>query len=211
MRTNRERILIVDDEAVNLQVLEAALATDYEIITAAGGHEAISMVKQRYPDLILLDAMMPDLDGFDTCRIIKAEGVFAHIPIIFMTALNSTEDELRGLEAGAIDYLSKPVNIELLRMRIFNHMELIRRNAIISEQCDLLDQRRIELEATLGRIKVLEGIIPICMHCKSIRNAQDTWQRLEEYMVEHTDAMFSHGICPNCISAEYARLGIQKR
>lgn len=206
METRGAHILIVDDDMINIKVLETALRHDYEIELALGGHEAISKVQQRMPDLILLDVMMPDLCGFDVCRILKSNEQFADIPIVFLTCMDTVEGETEGLEAGGIDYLSKPVNLSLVRLRVRNHLELKRRNEIIRKQCDLLSSQKKELEATLSRIKRLEGIISICMHCKKIRDDNDTWQQLEKYIVEHTDAQFTHGLCPNCFEEEMDRL-----
>lgn len=198
MNSRRALILIVDDEPINIQVLETALRDDYDIDSALGGHEAIRKVKQHMPDLILLDVMMPDLNGFDVCSIIKADPMFAAIPVIFLTAMDNMESELKGLAAGGIDYLNKPFIIDQIRLRIRNHIELKFRNDIIEEQRDLLSRQKEELEATLERVRRLEGIIPICMYCKGIQNSEKVWQQLEEYLSAHSDAMFSHGICPNC-------------
>lgn len=202
MDTRRARILIVDDEIANIHVLMAALKADYEIDTACCGEEAISKVKKRMPDLILLDVMMPDMNGFEVCAILKADEAFAHIPVIFQTAMETVEGEMKGLEAGGIDYLTKPVNIKLVRLRVLNHIELLRRSDIIRKQRDLLVRQKEELEATLARVKRLEGIIPICMHCKAIRSTDDAWHQLEDYISEHSDALFSHGICPDCFAIQ---------
>lgn len=210
MDTRRARILVVDDEQINIQVLEAALRENYDIETALGGHEAIRKVKLRLPDLILLDVMMPDLNGFDVCAIIKADPMFADIPIIFLTAMDNLEGELQGLAAGGIDYLNKPFMIDQIRLRVRNHLELKLRNDLIHEQRDQLARQKEELEATLARVRRLEGIIPICMYCKSIRNDENTWQQLEVYISAHSDAKFSHGLCPKCLEKERERLKLEK-
>jgi len=202
METRRARILIVDDEAANIQVLVSALQAEYDIDTACCGHEAISKLRQHMPDLILLDVIMPGMNGLEVCSIIKSDEEFAHIPVIFQTAVEGIEGEVKGLKAGGIDYLTKPVNIKLVRLRVFNHIELMRRNDVIRKQRDLLVSQKEELEATLARVKRLEGIIPICMHCKAVRSDDDAWHRLEEYISENSDAQFSHGICPKCFETE---------
>ena len=202
----RFKILAVDDELFNIQVLTAALEDEYEMFTALGGHEAISMLKKHTPDLILLDVMMPDLSGFDVCSIIKSDATFSDIPVIFLTAFDTLDGEIRGLELGGIDYLTKPVNFELLKLRVRNHIELKERNDLVREQRDLLEHQKEELEAALARVKRLEGIIPICMYCKSIRTDKDSWQRLEAYITENTDAQLSHGMCPDCFEKEYENI-----
>ena len=211
MHDKQTRILIVDDEPVNVHVLVAALRGEYELMTAGTGQEALELVRQNPPDLILLDVMMPGMSGFDVCATLKADDTYAHIPIIFLTAMDSFEGETQGLKAGGIDYITKPVQIDLVRLRVHNHIELLRRNAIIREQRDLLATQKEELEATLARVKQLEGIIPICMYCKKIRSDNDIWHQLEKYITEHSSAMFSHSICPECFEHESAKMGLKPR
>src|SRR5450432_1130402 len=118
----KSRILIVDDEPINIKLLEKALQDSYDICTANNGYDAIRLVKEKHPDLILLDVMMPDLSGFEVCNIIKDDVAFAEIPVIFLTAMNLPEGEALGLELGGIDYLPKPVNLDLLKLRVRNHL-----------------------------------------------------------------------------------------
>jgi DNA-binding response OmpR family regulator len=205
VNNRRYKILIVDDEPVNIRLLEEALKGDYQICTSLNGFDAIRQVKSQRPDLILLDIMMPDINGFDVCREIKSDEMFSAIPVIFLTAMGTFEGEVQGFEAGAIDFLAKPVNLVLLKLRVRNHLELKRRNDLIREQMDLLARQNEELESALARIKRLEGIIPICMHCKKIRNDDASWQILEQYITEHTDTLFSHGICPSCLAKYYPK------
>ena len=196
------KILIVDDDPVNIGVLANALKDSYEICTAQDGYDAISLIKEQLPDLVLLDVMMPELDGLEVCRLIRSEGTFADMPIIFVTAVDSLEGEVRGLELGAVDYITKPVNISLMKLRVRNQLELRRHRNIVNEQNLLLTRQKQELEATLGRVKRLEGLISICMSCKKIRGENNAWQQVERYVSEHTDAVFSHGLCPECFEEQ---------
>ena len=189
--SDRHTILVVDDDPNNIIILMAALKDEYDVISALNGYEAIDRLTGHKPDLILLDMMMPDLSGLDVCSIIKSDAAFADIPVIFLTAVDSQEAELQGLEAGGIDYLTKPVNLALLKLRVRNHLAL-------KEQRDLLKQKNEELEAALARVKQLEGIIPICGYCKKIRDDSQSWNQLETYISNHSEAIFSHGICPDC-------------
>ena len=188
---NRHKILAVDDDPGNIKIMTTALKNEYDIITALNGHDAIDQLKEHKPDLILLDVMMPDLSGFDVCRIIKSDVAFEDIPVIFLTAMDTCEAQLQGLELGGIDYIAKPVNLDLLKIRVRNHIAL-------KVHRDLLKQKNEELEAALARVKQLEGIIPICSYCKKIRDDQKNWHQLETYITNNSEAMFSHGICPNC-------------
>lgn len=200
----RFRILAVDDEYVNTQLLKSVLCEEYDILTAQNGHEAIDLIEQYKPDLILLDVMMPDITGFEVCKVIKADERFADIPVIFLTALDSQDDQLEGLELGGIDYLTKPINLALLKLRVRNHLAM-------KEQRDLLVQQKAELEEALARVKQLEGIIPICMYCKKIRDDQQSWHQLETYISKHSEALFSHGICPECGEEQMKILKNMKR
>ena len=199
---NRPSILIVDDDLASLKALSTALVVDYNVLTAMDGFKAISLLKEHMPDLVILDVMMPDMDGFEVCRIIRSDNAMEDIPIIFLTALDTFEGEFEGLEIGGTDYLAKPVNYALLKLRIRNHIELKERNSLIKEQRYLLARKNDELEAALSRVKQLEGIIPICMYCKKIRDDQQSWQQLETYISEHSEAVFSHGACPECFEKQ---------
>jgi DNA-binding response OmpR family regulator len=191
----RHRILAVDDEYVNIQLLKSALCEEYDILTALNGHEAIELIKQYKPDLILLDVMMPDISGFDVCTIIKADERFTDIPVIFLTALDSQDDQLQGLELGGIDYITKPINFALLKLRVRNHLAM-------KEQRDLLARQKEELEEALARVKQLEGIIPICTYCKKIRDDKQSWHQLETCISDHSETVFSHGACPECMEEQ---------
>ena len=187
----RFKILAVDDEPVNIRLMTAAFKDEYDVITAMNGHDAIAQIEEQNPDLILLDVMMPDISGFDVCRIIKADERFADIPVIFLTGLDTLQGQLHGLEIGGIDYLTKPINFPLAKQRVRNHIAL-------KEQRVLLVRQKEELEAALARVKQLEGIIPICSYCKKIRDDQQNWHQLEHYISDHSGALFSHGVCPKC-------------
>ncbi len=207
MQGSKMKVLIVDDDPVNIGVLANALKGSYEICTALNGYDAIAQVKQESPDLVLLDVMMPDLDGLQVCRLIRAEGAYADLPIIFVTAVDSLEGEVQGLELGAVDYITKPVNLKLAKLRVRNQIELKRQRNIVKEQNALLTRQKEALEATLGRVKRLEGMISICMYCKKMRTEANVWQQLEQYLGEHSDAVFSHGLCPECFEQQKKSLG----
>ncbi|NTW98556.1 MAG: response regulator [Geobacteraceae bacterium] len=198
----RFSILVVDDEPVNIQLISSALKGEYVILTALNGHDAISQLKEHTPDLILLDVMMPDINGFDVCKIIKANPSFIDIPVIFLTAMDTEEGAHQGLDIGGTDYLTKPVNLDLLKLRVRNHIESKERNDLVKEQRNLLARQKEELEAVLARVKQLEGIIPICSYCKKIRDDQSSWHQLEQYISDHSEALFSHAICPHCFEEQ---------
>jgi diguanylate cyclase (GGDEF)-like protein len=124
-------LLIADDSSTNIELLDAVLGSDYEILFATTGVEAVELAISETPDLVLLDVMMPEMDGFETCTQLKADRRTAEIPVIFVTALNREAEEARGLEVGAIDFISKPFSPAVIRARVRNHLELKRQRDIL--------------------------------------------------------------------------------
>jgi diguanylate cyclase (GGDEF)-like protein len=124
-------LLIADDTSTNIELLDAVLGSDYEILFATTGAEALDLAIAETPDLILLDVMMPEMDGFEACTLLKADRRTAEIPVIFVTALNREAEETRGLEVGAIDFISKPFSPAVVRARVRNHLELKRQRDIL--------------------------------------------------------------------------------
>jgi diguanylate cyclase (GGDEF)-like protein len=122
----RQTILIADDSNVIFALLSAVLGEQYGIIRASGGLAAVEIAIERQPDLILLDVVMPGIDGFEVCRRLRAEERTQRIPIVFLTGLNAVEDERRGLELGAIDFIAKPIQPAIVKLRVRNHLELKR-------------------------------------------------------------------------------------
>ena len=113
------RVLVVDDLPQNVKLLEAKLASEYfDVITASGGAEALELIHSESPDIVLLDVMMPEMDGYEVCERIRADQTVAHLPVIMVSALSDISDRVRGLEAGADDFLSKPVNDVALFARV---------------------------------------------------------------------------------------------
>jgi DNA-binding response OmpR family regulator len=186
--------LIADDDPVTSAVLAAALRRlNLEVITADDGVKAWAAVcAQRAPELAIVDWMMPGIDGLELCRRIRQRPDRAHMYIILLTARDSRADIVAGLEAGADDYLVKPFDVEELRARVRAGVR------ILTLQNELSDRIEVLREA-LASVKQLKGLLPICCYCKSIRNDEDYWQKLEGYLSDHSDAQFSHGICPACL------------
>lgn len=121
----RPRLLVVDDQPINIQTLYQVFHTDYEVFMATGGEQALAFCHDNQPpDLILLDVMMSGMDGIEVCRRLKAESTLADIPVIFVTALSDPIDETRALEAGGVDFITKPVNPTVVRARVKTHLTL---------------------------------------------------------------------------------------
>jgi diguanylate cyclase (GGDEF)-like protein/hemerythrin-like metal-binding protein len=151
---NRLKILAIDDDDFNLKILSSALKSEYNILTVQSGVDAIRQIKEYSPDLILLDVMMPDMNGYEVCSVIKTDPSLADIPIIFLSAMNTLADELQGLELGGIDYLTKPVDLALLRLRVRNHLDLSKRNSQVREQLDQLACQKEELALMVAELEL---------------------------------------------------------
>ncbi|MGB8843197.1 MAG: diguanylate cyclase [Aliidongia sp.] len=129
----RQTILIADDSATIFTLLSAVLGEQYGIIGASEGLAAVEIATERQPDLILLDAVMSGIDGFEVCRRLRAEERTQRIPIVFLTELNALEDEQRGLELGAIDFIAKPIRPAIVKLRVRNHLELKRYRDVLAD------------------------------------------------------------------------------
>ena len=147
-------LLVVDDSAAAIAVVDETLRSEFRIRVATGGHEALATL-ERHPevDLILLDVLMQDMDGFETCRRIKGTPALRDIPIIFLTALGETGDEAYGLGLGAVDYIAKPVAPEVLRARVYTHLETCRVHRDLQRANAMLSVEREVIEGMIVRMR----------------------------------------------------------
>lgn len=141
--STKATLLLVDDEPVNLRVLKQLLASDYQLVFAKNGDEAIKLATTSRPNLILLDVMMPGLTGFEVCRLLKEKERTKSIPIIFVTALSDEVDETEGFDAGAVDYITKPISPAVVKARVRTHLNLVRSDALL--------ESRLQVVQRLGR------------------------------------------------------------
>ncbi|MGN6578960.1 MAG: HD domain-containing phosphohydrolase [Bordetella sp.] len=140
---NRPRLLVVDDEPNNLQVLRYVLQADYRLFFASSGERALTIAREQLPDLVLLDVMMPQMDGHAVCAALKADPATAQIPVIFITALTDSDDEAYGLSLGAVDYITKPISAPVVCARVRTHLSLV--------HMDELRETRLQIVQRLGR------------------------------------------------------------
>lgn len=190
------KILVAEDQVVSRHILTGNLRKwGYEVTAVEDGTRAWEVLQaEEAPPLALLDWSMPGMDGIEICQQIRKRPQTRPTYVILLTARRGQEDKIHGLQSGADDYITKPFNHEELRARVevgFRVLELQR----------ALAQRVRELEDALSRVKTLQGLLPICSYCKKIRNDRNYWQQVEGYISDHSEAQFSHGICPEC----YAR------
>jgi DNA-binding response OmpR family regulator len=187
------KVLIAEDDLVSRRVLEAMLSKwGYEVMVTSDGHAAWEILQQAdAPRLAVLDWMMPGIDGIEICRRVRSASGAWPAHIILLTTRVDKQDIVEGLHAGADDYVTKPFEPEELRARVQVGARVIRL------QSELTDRVR-ELEETLAQVKQLQGMLPICSYCKNVRIDQNYWEQIDIYIAEHSEADFTHGICPDC-------------
>ena len=149
----KSRILIVDDEPGNIKILSNVLAQDYALSVATNGKQALEIARVQSPDIILLDMIMPEMDGIEVCQALKASEKTKDIPVIFVTSMSDTANEERGLDAGAVDYISKPISPPIVRARVKIHIQnyLSKRflENLLSSQTTTLDDAKNQAKSLL--------------------------------------------------------------
>ena len=195
------KILIADDDRTSRTVLASVLEkVGHEVVKTCDGEEAWdAMHRPGSPRLAILDWMMPGLDGAEICRRMRSQDCDEPPYLILLTTREGKQDIAEGLQSGADDYLCKPFDPVELCARV----EVGSRMIAIQER---LAAKVHELREALAQIKTLRGIVPICASCKKIRDDQGYWSQVESYVSSHSEAQFSHGICPECASQLYPGL-----
>lgn len=195
------RVLVAEDDRVSRRMLTALLARwGYAPVAVADGGAALEALQAlQAPRLALLDWAMPELSGPEICRALRQAESDEPPYIILITAHERKSDIIAGLEAGANDYVVKPYDPDELRARVSVGKR------VVALQADLARRIR-ELSEALAHVRTLQGILPICMYCHKIRNDSESWERIEMYISHHSDAEFSHGICPDCMRLHHGDL-----
>jgi CheY-like chemotaxis protein len=177
-------ILVVDDQEVNVLLLERMLrgAGYLSVSSTMDPNEVCELHRKNRYGLILLDLLMPGMDGYKVMEGLKEIEEGGYLPVLVITA--QPDQKLRALQAGAKDFVGKPFDLAEVLARVHNMLEV-----------RLLYD---ELQKALEQVKLLSGLLPICMWCKKIRDDQGYWNAIEHYLSQHSEAEFSHGICPDC-------------
>ena len=187
------QVLIAEDDRITGEILARTLQRWGHETTLVGdgvrAWDALSAASA--PTLAILDWMMPEMDGPDVCRRVRHERPEANMYLLLVTAREGRGDVVAGLDAGADDYIIKPFDPEELRARIAVGVRVLGLQQKLAE-------RVAELQTALSNVKQLRGLLPICSYCKRIRGDDQYWQQVEGYIAQHSDAQFSHGICPTC-------------
>ena len=200
-------VLVADDLEVNRKLLRSLLTADgYDVIDAANGVDALQILQGATGPIVgLIDWEMPEMEGIEVCRQTRLLEGAPPIYLILLTVRDSKQDIVAGLQGGSNDYITKP----------FDKTELLARVGIGKQMVQLqqaLTERVAELRDALLSVKQLGGLLPICSYCKKIRDDQNYWQQVEAYVGKHSEAKFSHSICPQCyediIKPQMVQLGV---
>ena len=202
------KVLVVDDDTGILDLSTSILRrVGYEVLEVSTGEECLDAVRTYHPDLVLLDVRLPDMSGIEVCRQIKSDDSLEDTFVILASGIQiSSEDQAEGLDIGADGYIVRPLSNKEFLARV-QAGERIKRAEDALRQKER-DQEKLvsQLRAALVEIKTLKGFIPICASCKKIRNDEGYWDQLEAYISKHTDAVFTHGLCPECVEKYKAEM-----
>ena len=187
------QILIADDDPISRTLaLRALTGCGVDVTLAEDGHVAWRFVRERTePTVLVLDRLMPGIDGVDLCRRARLLPASPPLYILMVTGASETADVTAGLDAGADDYVIKPFNAAELKARAQVGMRVVALQESVV-------RRLAELERALASVKQLRGLLPMCAYCKKIRVDDVYWQQLEGYLSDHSEAEFTHGVCPEC-------------
>jgi phosphoserine phosphatase RsbU/P len=190
------KILIAEDEPLSRRLLQHVLTEHgHEVIVTSDGIQAWEVLQaDDAPHLAVIDWMMPGLTGLQLCNLVHKTPDADLKYLILLTAKGEKADIVRGLAAGANDYVTKPFDKDELRARVEVGVRMIQLQVRLADRIS-------ELQEALAHVNQLKGIIPICAQCKKIRDDQNYWQRVEKYIAKNVDAKFTHGLCPDCAEA----------
>lgn len=197
------QVLIVDDTPSSLTAIGETLQSRYRVMVASSGQEALAVLATERADLILLDVLMPEMDGYEVIRRLQADQGLKDIPVIFLTSLTEMEEEKKGLALGAVDFIRKPILPELVLARVGIHMDLLIKQRLLEKQAHDLRTINRALVKSMTEVKALRGILPICFYCKKIKTQQGQWEDVGGYIHRHSGASVSHCLCPECLREHY--------
>jgi DNA-binding response OmpR family regulator len=189
-------ILVGEDEAISRLLLETTLGRfGYKVKAVGDGQKAWEVLSQpNPPQLAILDWNMPEVDGLELCRRVRKGKEYVYV--ILLTGRGDREDILEGLRAGADDFIVKPFDPDQLQARLKTGERIVNLEQNLKKTIE-------ELRSTLEHVQQLQGLLPICMYCKSIRDDAETWQKIESYIEQRSEARFTHAICEKCFEKRF--------
>ena len=186
------RILIADDDTVTQRVLQDTVtAIGHDVTLATDGLEAWKLIESESFDVVISDWVMPEIDGLELCRRLRAREHEPFCYVMLVTSKSTTEDIVRGIMAGANDFMTKPFDRAELHARLHAAERVVGLERSLAAKV-------ADLEQALDEVRTLRRLLPICMYCKSIRNDEQAWADIEEYLRVHANTEFTHSICPGC-------------
>ncbi len=187
------KVLVVEDDPVVRRILEDLLTRwNFEVVVTTNADQALkTFQREDAPRLAIIDWQMPGMDGVELCCQVRHTLKLTPLYLILLTIRGGKANIVQGLDAGADDYITKPFDQEELRARVQVGAR------VVHLQTELA-QRVRELEAAVAHVKLLQGLLPICCYCKKIRDDRNYWHEVESYIQQHSQAKFTHGICPEC-------------
>jgi len=202
MTADANKILIAEDHYVSRHLLERNLANwGFTVVSAEDGKAALDILSaESAPPIAILDWMMPKLDGAAVCQRVRAMKDRPYVYLLLLTAKSQKEEVAAGLEAGADDYVIKPFDPDELRARLKVGQRVVNLERTLAKKVG-------DLEKAIADVRKLKELLPICMYCKSVRDDQDYWHQIEEYIHSETGTDFTHGICPKCMAKMQKQLG----
>lgn len=202
---NKTSILVIDDDiGLRKTLLDILKARGYETFAAENGAEGLALLQGTPVNLVLTDLGLPDMSGIDILSKVKA--LYPAIQVIILTGSATFDSAVEATNLGVFSYLLKPYDVDQLFLQIQRAIEKQHAEEELRFSRQILEDKVIELEASLARVKQLEGILPICMYCKKIRDEEEKWRQMEEYISQHSEANFSHGICPDCYKKQMGEI-----
>jgi len=201
MTPNDIRILVVDDDAdVARGTAHLLDEAGYTTAVAPNGQEALQILPTFRPHLVLSDRDMPEMDGLEMCQRIKSDPAYAGMFVVLISGtFTQTEEQAVGLESGADGYIARPIANRELAARVAAFVRIVCLDRALRD-------KNAALEAALAKVKLLSGLIPICAGCKKIRDDKNFWHQVESYITKHSDAKFTHSLCPACTKKYYPEL-----
>ena len=191
------KVLLAEDDLASREMLQTILKRmELDVVSCADGDLAWEILQaENRPLLSVLDWRMPGVDGDEICRRVRSIPALRHLYLILVTGLSQPEHIVAGLEAGANDYLTKPFNPVELEARVRVGLRVVQ----LQEE---LRTRIRELEQAMSHVKRLQGLLPICVMCKKVRNDDNYWQQVDAYFAEHANIRFNRALCPECAARE---------